>query len=86
MLAEEPLQLECNDQQDEEDLEHTIRIVGTLTRVIDRLEVGDVLGLRGPYGNGWPLHEARWKDVLVVTGGLGEKQPAEHGECGVAQS
>ena len=56
---------------DDEDLEHTIRIVGRTTRVIDGLGVGDVLGLRGPYGNGWPLQEARWKDVVVVTGGLG---------------
>lgn len=56
---------------DEEDLEHTIRIVGRTTRVIERLGPGDVLGLRGPYGNGWPLLEARFKDVLVVTGGLG---------------
>ncbi len=56
---------------EEEDLEHTIRIVGRTTRVIDGLGVGDVLGLRGPYGSYWPLHEARWKDVLVVTGGLG---------------
>jgi NAD(P)H-flavin reductase len=56
---------------DEEDLEHTIRIVGRTTRVIERLGPGDVLGLRGPYGNGWPLQEARFKDVLVVTGGLG---------------
>lgn len=56
---------------EEEDLEHTIRIVGRTTRVIERLGPGDVLGLRGPYGNGWPLHEARFKDVLVVTGGLG---------------
>ncbi len=55
----------------ENDLEHTIRIVGRTTEVIDRLEVGDVLGLRGPYGNGWPLHPTRWKDVLVITGGLG---------------
>jgi sulfhydrogenase subunit gamma (sulfur reductase) len=55
----------------EEHLEHTIRIVGRTTEVIDRLGVGDVLGLRGPYGNGWPLQQARWKDVLVVTGGLG---------------
>jgi NAD(P)H-flavin reductase len=53
------------------DLEHTIRIVGRTTEVIDRLGVGDVLGLRGPYGNGWPLQEARFKDVLVATGGLG---------------
>ena len=56
---------------DDDLLEHTIRIVGRTTRVIEGLEVGDVLGLRGPYGRGWPLQEARWKDVLVVTGGLG---------------
>jgi NAD(P)H-flavin reductase len=56
---------------DDEDLEHTIRIVGRTTRVIDRLGPGDVIGLRGPYGNGWPLREARFKDVLVITGGLG---------------
>jgi sulfhydrogenase subunit gamma (sulfur reductase) len=56
---------------DEELLEHTIRIVGRTTGVIGRLGVGDRLGLRGPFGNGWPLAEARWKDVLVVTGGLG---------------
>jgi len=56
---------------DEEDLEHIIRIVGRTTRVIDGLEAGDVLGLRGPYGTPWPLQEARWKDVMVVTGGLG---------------
>jgi NAD(P)H-flavin reductase len=56
---------------EEETLEHTIRVVGRTTQVIERLGVGDVLGLRGPYGVGWPLQEARWKDVLVVTGGLG---------------
>jgi sulfhydrogenase subunit gamma (sulfur reductase) len=56
---------------DDETLEHTIRIVGRTTRVIDGLGVGDVLGLRGPFGRGWPLHEARWKDVFVATGGLG---------------
>jgi len=56
---------------DEEDLEHIIRIVGRTTRVIDRLGTGDVVGLRGPYGTPWPLQEARWKNVLVITGGLG---------------
>jgi sulfhydrogenase subunit gamma (sulfur reductase) len=56
---------------EEETLEHTIRIVGRTTQVIQGLGVGDVLGIRGPYGVGWPLQEARWKDVLVVTGGIG---------------
>ncbi len=56
---------------EDSDLDHTIRIVGRTTRVIDTLGVGDILGLRGPFGTGWPLQEARFKDVLVVTGGLG---------------
>ena len=56
---------------DDDLLEHTIRIVGRTTRVIEGLGVGDVLGIRGPYGSGWPLQESRFKDVLVVTGGLG---------------
>jgi NAD(P)H-flavin reductase len=42
-----------------------------VTRVIERLQQGDVLGLRGPYGTGWPLDHARGQDVLVVAGGLG---------------
>jgi NAD(P)H-flavin reductase len=54
-----------------EDLEHIVRIVGRTTQVIDRLQPGDVLGLRGPYGTPWPLQEARWKNVIVLTGGLG---------------
>lgn len=56
---------------EEETLEHTIRIVGRTTRVIAKLDVGHVLGIRGPYGTPWPLHESRWKDVLVITGGVG---------------
>jgi NAD(P)H-flavin reductase len=50
---------------------HTVRFVGTVTRVMARLRPGDVLGLRGPYGTGWPLARARGQDVLVVAGGLG---------------
>jgi len=56
---------------DDEILEHTIRIVGRVTRVIAGLDVGDALGVRGPYGNGWPLQSARFHDLLFVTGGLG---------------
>lgn len=51
--------------------DHTIRIVGRTTRVIGRMTEGDSLGIRGPFGLGWPMEEARGKDVVVVTGGLG---------------
>ena len=52
-------------------LDHTIRVVGRVTNVIGRMEVGESLGIRGPFGQGWPMEHAKGKDVLVVTGGLG---------------
>jgi NAD(P)H-flavin reductase len=50
---------------------HTIRFVGRVTNVIGKLEPGAVVGLRGPYGRGWPMEHARGRDVLLVAGGLG---------------
>jgi NAD(P)H-flavin reductase len=52
-------------------LEHTIRLVGTVTRAIGRLKVGDVVGLRGPFGRGWPLDKLQGQDVVVLGGGIG---------------
>jgi len=52
-------------------IDHTIRIVGRVTRGIANLKKGDRIGLRGPYGRGWPMLESKQKDVVVVTGGLG---------------
>ncbi len=60
-----------SDPEDPELLVHTIRIVGRTTQAIGRLGPGDVLGIRGPYGRGWPLDKARGKDVVIITGGLG---------------
>lgn len=60
-----------SDPEDPELLDHTIRIVGRTTQAIGRLGPGDVLGIRGPYGRGWPLEKARGKDLVIITGGLG---------------
>lgn len=51
--------------------DHTIRIAGNTTRALDQLGVGGQLGLRGPFGAGWPIDECREKDVVVVAGGIG---------------
>ena len=48
-----------------------IRIAGRVTGVMAGWKVGDIVGVRGPYGNGWPVEEARGRDVVVITGGLG---------------
>ncbi|MGP0066462.1 MAG: FAD/NAD(P)-binding protein [Isosphaeraceae bacterium] len=50
---------------------HTIRFVGRVTQVIGKLGPGSVVGMRGPYGRGWPIELARGRDVLLVAGGLG---------------
>ena len=50
---------------------HTVRAVGPVSTAITRLKPGDGLGLRGPYGKGWPVAEAPGRDVVVIAGGLG---------------
>jgi NAD(P)H-flavin reductase len=59
------------DPAEPESLVHTIRAVGTVTTAMKAVTRGNALGIRGPYGSGWPLQEATGKDVLVVAGGLG---------------
>ncbi len=49
----------------------TIRSVGVLTEYLFKLEEGSKIGIRGPYGNGWPLEKLQGKDVLIVAGGIG---------------
>jgi len=49
---------------------HTVRAVGNVTKTLARLKRGDTLGLRGPYGSGWPLAECVGRDVIVIAGGL----------------
>ncbi len=50
---------------------HTIRAVGPVSGALARLDPGAIVGLRGPFGVGWPMAEAAGRDVVVVAGGLG---------------
>ncbi len=52
-------------------LAHTIRSTGRVTDAIGALRVGDVVGLRGPFGTPWPMQAAEGSDLLIVAGGLG---------------
>ena len=54
-----------------ETLVHTIRAVGKVSSALTRLRPGDFIGLRGPFGAGWPVEDAVGSDVVVVAGGLG---------------
>ncbi|NQV49835.1 MAG: FAD/NAD(P)-binding protein [Candidatus Marinimicrobia bacterium] len=48
-----------------------IRQVGMLTNVLKKYKQGDVLGIRGPFGKGYPMEKLFGKDILVVAGGIG---------------
>ena len=52
-------------------LAHTIRAVGNVTKAMRKLNLGDKLGVRGPFGTSWPLEEAKGYDVVIVAGGIG---------------
>jgi NAD(P)H-flavin reductase len=49
----------------------TVMGVGAVSRALTLLKEGDMVGLRGPYGNSWPVDKAAGHDVLIVAGGLG---------------
>ena len=52
-------------------LSHTIRALGNVTDALARLEEGDEILLRGPFGRPWPLEAIRGRHVVLVGGGLG---------------
>jgi anaerobic sulfite reductase subunit B len=50
---------------------HTVRAVGAVTKAICASRPGAVLGVRGPFGNAWPVETEAGSDVVVVAGGIG---------------
>ena len=50
---------------------HTVRDVGAVSGAIAKLQAGAIIGLRGPFGTGWPVAAAQGADVVLVAGGLG---------------
>jgi NAD(P)H-flavin reductase len=51
--------------------DHTIRSVGDVTNSLLKMEPGQLIGIRGPYGTGWPVEKAKHHNVMIVAGGIG---------------
>lgn len=69
-VGEVPISI-VSDPESDQFYDHTIRAIGRVTRGLAQVQQGDSLGIRGPFGRGWPLALARNKDVVIITGGLG---------------
>ena len=52
-------------------LEHTVRGRDAVTRALCAAPRGSLLGVRGPFGTGWPLAELEGREVLLIAGGMG---------------
>ncbi|MDA8173864.1 MAG: FAD/NAD(P)-binding protein [Nitrospiraceae bacterium] len=50
---------------------HTIRVAGNVTSAISGICASNIVGMRGPFGNGWPMQEVEGKRLIVIAGGLG---------------
>lgn len=49
----------------------TVRRVGSVTSRLHQLRPGDMFGVRGPYGNGFPMESYRGQSLIFVAGGIG---------------
>ena len=52
-------------------LEFSVQRMGRVTEMLHEMQVGDEIGIRGPYGNGFPVEEWKGKKILFVMGGIG---------------
>jgi sulfhydrogenase subunit gamma (sulfur reductase) len=55
---------------EENSIKFTIKKMGTVTTGFHDCEEGDVIGVRGPFGNGWPIEEMKEKNIVVIGGGF----------------
>jgi len=52
-------------------LELCVRRAGRVTGALYRMRMNGLVGVRGPYGNGFPVETIRGNDLLIAAGGLG---------------
>lgn len=69
-VGEVPISI-SGDPGKQEMMVHTTRAVGMVTEAMRGLAPGSTVGVRGPFGRGWPVDEGEGSDVVIVAGGIG---------------
>jgi len=70
-IGEAPISISSSHSRSNGTFELCVRKVGDVTTALHNLKVGDKVGLRGPFGRGFPYENFRGKDILFAPGGLG---------------
>jgi len=70
-IGEAPISISSSPSRSDRTFELCVRNVGDVTGALHRMKAGDQVGIRGPFGRGFPIEKFRGKDVLFAPGGLG---------------
>jgi len=70
-VGEAPISVSSSPTRVDDGFELCIRNAGSVTGALHSMDEGAVVGIRGPYGRGFPIEELRGLDILFVAGGLG---------------
>ena len=70
-IGEAPISVSSSPSRSNGTLELCVRRVGDVTDAMHRMEPGEMIGVRGPFGHGFPTAKMKGKDVLFAAGGLG---------------
>ena len=70
-VGEAPISISSSPSRSNGFVELCVRKVGDVTSALHRLRPGDKVGIRGPFGRGFPIENFRGKDILFAPGGLG---------------
>ncbi|UCD06035.1 MAG: FAD/NAD(P)-binding protein [candidate division WOR-3 bacterium] len=57
--------------KDGSDFTISVKRMGHLTKMLHRAVRGDMVGVRGPYGNSFPVDAWKGKDIVIIGGGIG---------------
>ena len=70
-VGEAPISITSSPSRSNGNFELCVRKVGDVTGALHAMQPGARVGIRGPFGNGFPIDRMRGKDVLFAPGGLG---------------
>ncbi len=69
--GEAPISISSSPSRTTSAFELCVRKAGDITNVLHRMKPGDIVGIRGPFGRGFPVDHFQGKDILFIAGGLG---------------
>jgi len=69
-IGEAPISISSSPSRSNGTFELCVRKVGDVTTAMHNLGEGATIGVRGPFGTGFPLEKFKGRDILVAAGGL----------------